>query len=102
MMPLEEIKAQSKSSSSTEKLEVTIIPVDEEAYSKTINMPMSSVIGKFIIILLSSFKIKARLQHRLGPRLYVGPVIYKAHQFYIVLMLHLVHNSNIQVLKTSS
>lgn len=51
MMPLEEIKApSSKSASATEKLEVTIIPVDEEAYSKTINMPLSSIIGKFTYI----------------------------------------------------
>ena len=50
MLPLEEIKPSGSKSNmgmSGDKLEVTIIPVDEEAYSKTIMMPNSAMIGKW-------------------------------------------------------
>ena len=45
-MPLEEIKGPNNKSYNTEKLEVTIIPVDDEAYSKTITIPQASLVGK--------------------------------------------------------
>jgi hypothetical protein len=58
---MEEIKSSKSSANSPEKLEVTIIPVDEEAYSKTINMPTSSTIGKYLklvhIHLFRNFKL---------------------------------------------
>ena len=47
MLPLEEIKPSGSKSNmgmNGDKLEVTIIPVDEEAYSKTIMMPNSAMI----------------------------------------------------------
>lgn len=50
MLPLEEIKPSGSKSNmgmNGDKLEVTIIPVDEEAYSKTIMMPNSAMIGKW-------------------------------------------------------
>ena len=46
---MEKTKSGYQSSSNYDKLEVTVIPVDEEPYSKIISIP-SSMIGKSIFI----------------------------------------------------